>query len=192
MPLKRPGAIRAPVMTDHLRSHVRAQNLPVGGVLLPSDPASQGVGATLQVFPWWLYPYKSARFWYAKALNIVCPANAITPLTGFEFTVGSQNVGVLKQLTMNVVNSLAGINATITLLANGAPIEGFAAISFPPVASTGQTQALNDLNVQLDQGVKITAVANGDTANNYTISVNGSGWQVPMRDVQRLQGNIGY
>ena len=178
-----------------LPSHAAAVARSMAALNVSADgaPPSAGIpGATLQLFPWWLYEYPNAQDFYIDSLNFAPTASATSAVPNFSYTVPQQMVAVIKQMTLTVQNSLATINLRATLLLNGGPVPGWSAIAFPPVAATGVIVPFNSMVIRMDQGQTLTATFTEAIGTAYTCSIQLSGWQVPKTDVQRLQNGVNY
>lgn len=165
-----------------------------GGLVMPAS----GPGALLppaqsfNIYPWWLYKSPGAMDWNAAGLNFVAAGNARTVATGFTFQVQPQNQAVLQQLTIVAQNTLATIDLRVTLLVNGAPVQGWSGIPFPPVQATGVVVPYNGMQVKLRPQDLLTAVFVDVGGAGYTCSIYASGWQVSSQEIVRLQGGIAY
>ncbi len=185
---------------DRIWGESAVPTAPVGASPTPNaegtQPGVSGLITTqpppLQVFPWWLYEGPGAQDWYAKALNFTAVGNATTVVPGFSYIVNTNNVAVIKTLTMTVQQSTAAINLTMTLLLNGAPISGWNGIAFPPILATGISRGFSGMIVRLPENGVLTAQFTEVGGTNWTCSFDASGWQVSKPEVARLQGSVNY
>jgi hypothetical protein len=157
------------------------------------NPAATSVvdlGGRIQIFPWYIYEYPSAQDFTAQAVNFAAAANTTTTATGFTFTCPSQNVAVLRQVTVTVQNILAASDVRWSLTKNGAPVPGWTQVSIAPCAATAIIIPYNDMVVRLAQGDVLGASITETGGNAYTCTISGAGWFVPVSEVARLQNGL--
>lgn len=170
-----------------------------GAQQVPSAPAGAGDLATitptpppLQIFPWWLYETPGAQDWFISSLNFTVAASVTTIVPAFSFTVNSNNLGVLKQVTMTVQNPTATISLAMNLLLNGSVIPGWSNVTFPPVSATALIIPFNAMVVRLPELGILTASFTESSGSAWTCSLQASGWQASKPEIARLQGNVNY
>lgn len=166
---------------------VPAVRLPSGEMSVPTAPAGQPI-----IYPWWQFEMPGSNDWLAQALNFTAVGGATTTVPGFSFTVGQSQVGVIKQITMTVQNSLATINLGMTLLINNAPVQGWTNRLFPAVAATGVVVPFNDVVIRMQQFDVLTAVFTDVGGAGYTCTLQASGWQTPETVVKQFMGGVPY
>lgn len=165
---------------------------------LPPEPPAADVpqgaqGALLNIFPWWLYKFASAKDFRASNLAFIVPAGANQLLVpNFSVNIPQGFVGVVQELKYLVQNPNTGILAFLSLIRGQQPIPGWDVINFLPAAVTTEAIVENDLQVRLNENDLLTAAFTNPNITAWTVGVEVRGWMVPIQDVNRLQGNIKY
>jgi hypothetical protein len=160
-----------------------------GGELLPpAKPQGQ-----VNIFPWWLYEMPGAVDWEFNALLFVAALNSTTDVPGGPWiTVQPGYVGLLQQIELTVQNSLATIDLRLRLFINGAPIQGWGAITAPTIAATGIDKVINGMVVRMGENDKLTGKVIEASGTSYTVSVTARGWTVPENVVKQFQSGVPY
>lgn len=155
--------------------------------------ASTGpTSAVLSIEAWWQRQYESGRAFMRHDFFIALAAGA-TIDAGLVFEVESGRRGVLKQMLILIQNSTALTDVSVRLLLDGKPVQGWDDVPLLPAPVSFQGLPYNDIDVQMDQGQKLTAqFINNNPATAWTVGLQLSGWTVSAADILRLQGGISY
>jgi hypothetical protein len=160
-----------------------------GGAVNPRIEISSAV---VSIFPWWLYEYPSAQDWNISSLNFTATGGATTTVPGFTYTIGAQNIGVIKFVEMSVQSATPTMLLYMNLLVNGGPVNGYTRFPIMPGGAGLIIKDLNDMVVRMPQGSTLTATFDEDSGASFTCSLQATGWEVPLTDVQRLSGGLNY
>ena len=155
---------------------------------------------SVTVYPWWLYQWKLATSWSiptnSNALNFTAALNATTAVPNgvgqFRYTCPQGNRAVIKTVWATVQNSTAAMLLSWTLLRNGAPIQGWINVYFPPVATTALIIPFNGVDIELDEGETLTAQFTETSGANWVCSMQATGWQIGKREIERVQQGFEY
>ena len=180
--LERPVAIGHSRTSFGLKAQPPVEDVPTGAQ-----------GALLNIFPWWLYKFASAKDVRASNLSFVVPAGSVNfPVPGFSVAVPQGYVGVIQELKYLVQNPTPATTIFLSLLRGQQPVPGWDVINFLPAAVTTEVVVENDLQLRLTENDLLSATFTNPDAIAWTVGVEVRGWIVPTTDVDRLQGNIKY
>lgn len=128
MPKERPRDVPLDVQAPSTRG-------PGGGAgpgFVPPPPPGGGGGGPLVVqSPDFVSPV-NARDFFIQTLPTVVVAGPGTTVSLGTFRLPAQSVGVIRDLTFGVINPALTTNITFHVLDNGARMEGWGLIQFPP------------------------------------------------------------
>lgn len=143
-----------------------------------------GVGAPRQVpgaqlhFPPWVYPPPGARYFYPTSNVTLGAGPLVQELPATVYQVQTNNVGVIREINLNVNNLLATSNITFRLLFNGAPVQGYDGMFVFPraVASFSSTFDANSTMVFVPDGARISIQVQVVDAVAYQVGASYRGW----------------
>lgn len=159
----------------------------MGGATAAEQPH---VDRSLSVSPWDVdKPPTAYDLWVNTPRALVLPAAAgstvtTTPATGGFYDLPRENVAVLKSVVLTIEAPAVGDAWIVSVLQDGSPIPGLAAIGFPPVAAAYFALPINGAFAVSAPGAQISVrwESLGMTAPR-NVGVVLAGWYLPPQDV---------
>lgn len=159
----------------------------------PSGVSGVPPMAPVEILPWWLVEFQSAQDWNCGALAAAIAASKITVLpASFSYTVPANYAAVIKSLAVTVTAPTTSMNLTLTLLKGNGPIQGWTNRIIPPGSGASLSITYNQMSIRMQQNETLTAQFTEGGGATWTVTVEASGWQVPVRDILRVQQGVLY
>lgn len=180
-----PGAIPAPNAPGNGPSGLVVG--PDGGMTLAPPPKGTPI-----IYPWWQWEMPGSADWELNAINFSAAASATTTIPNFSLGVGVGYVSVCTMLTVTVLNPVATLDLTFTLLLNDGPVVGWNQIIPPPLAASAFVKDYNGMVVRMEEQQTFTARVKNGEASAYTCSLQARGWFTPKTQIDQLMSGIRY
>jgi hypothetical protein len=142
------------------------------------------------VYPPWVYKLPMSRDFNQNNFDLALAAVANATVTVATFQTPPTFVGFVQILGLFILSPTALQDVTFTLKINGAPIEGWDNIQFPPGVANFVVQNFADLQVRIPDGGLVTLVATNGNANAWTVGGKIAGWYHPQSEEQRIYGSL--
>lgn len=151
-----------------------------------------GIPQVAQVPPFWqLKPPGGIDIQTTTRGTLAAGAGSSVILTGVRpFVILPSYNGVLAGLTVTVLLPLATLDITVTLLQNGAPVQGWDSFSPPNVGANAIVQSFTG-PLQLPQGTALSVVFTNNAASGpWNVQMQLVGWMWPRNLEERTFGSV--
>lgn len=142
------------------------------------------------VYPPWVYKLPTSADFNRNSYNSALAGVIGASVEILTLTLPATYVGWIQIFGIYILSPSALQNVTFTLKINGAPVEGWDNIQFPPGVANFVVQNFSDLQVRVPDGGKISIVATNGSADAWTVGGKVSGWYHSMVEEQRIYGTL--
>lgn len=156
------------------------------------DPTGPADTAPLvrNVYPPWVYKLPMSVDFNRNAFDAALAAAVGATVEIVTFTLPPTFVGWTQIFGLFILSPTANQDVTFTLKINGAPVEGWDNIQFPPGVANFVVQNFADLQVRVPDGGTVSVVATNGSANAWTVGAKIAGWYHPLNEEQRIYGSL--
>ncbi len=155
----------------------------------PTGPAETSP-LVRNVYPPWVYKLPSSVDFNRNLFNVALAGVAGTAVEILTVTLPATYVGWLQIMGIYILSPSTTQDITFTLRINGAPVEGWDNIQFPPGVANFVVQNFSDLQVRVPDGGKISLFATNNNANAWTVGGKVAGWYHSLNEEQRIYGSL--
>lgn len=142
------------------------------------------------VYPPWVYKLPTSADFNQNVYNAALAGAAGAFVEILTLTLPATYVGWIQIFGIYILTPTANQSVTFTLKINGAPVQGWDNIQFPPGVANFVVQNFSDLQVRVPDGGKISIVATNNNANAWTVGAKVSGWYHSFVEEQRIYGTL--
>lgn len=125
-----------------------------------------------------------------NAFDVALAAAIGATATITSFQMPPTFVGFLQIFGIFILSPTAVQDVTFTVRINGAPVEGWDNIQFPPGVANFVVQNFSELQVRIPDSALVTLTASNGSANAWTIGGKLSGWYHPLSEEKRIYGSL--
>lgn len=157
---------------------------------LQTTDRAGAIPRSAQIPPFWLYkPVSGVDLYSAGAGSLAAGAGStVNIVLNRQWTILAGYEGVLQSLVIGVTTPLATLDIFFTLLANGAPVQGWDAFVPPAVAANAILLPFNG-PLQLPERTELSVrVTNNSAAGPWSVSATLAGWMWPRIARQQTFG----
>jgi hypothetical protein len=155
----------------------------------PNGPAETSP-LVRNVYPPWVYKLPSSVDFNRNVFNAALAGVAGTVVEILTLTLPATYVGWMQIMGIYILSPTGSQDITFTLRINGAPVEGWDNIQFPPGVANFVVQNFSDLQVRVPDGGKISLFATNNSANAWTVGGKVAGWYHSLNEEQRIYGSL--
>lgn len=142
------------------------------------------------VYPPWVFKLPSSVDFNRNVFSGALVAVAGTQLEVLSLTLPPTYIGWIQIFGLYILSPTASQDVSFSLRINGAPVEGWDSIQFPPGVANFVVQNFSDLQVRVPNGGRISIVATNNNANAWTVGGKVAGWYHSEIEEQRIYGSL--
>lgn len=142
------------------------------------------------VWPPWIFKLPMSQDFNQNTFNTALAGVVGTTVTIVTFTLPATFVGYVQIMGIYILSPTAAQNVTFRLRINGAPIQGWDNIQFPPGVANFVVQNFSELQVPIPDGAQVSITATNNSADAWTVGAKVAGWYHPRSEEQRIYGSL--
>lgn len=152
-------------------------------------PATQSP-LTRNIFPPWVYKLPMSQDFNANVFTIALAGVIGTRVVVASFQMPPTFIGYMQIVGIYILSPTNAQTITFTLRFNGAPVQGFDNIKFPPGTANFVIQNFGEMQVRIPDGALVTLTADNGSADAWTVGGKLSGWYHPSSEEKRIYGDL--
>lgn len=142
------------------------------------------------VYPPWVYKLPTSVDFNRNIFNTALAAVAGTTVEILSLTLPETYVGWIQIFGIYILSPTGNQDITFTLRINGAPVQGWDNVQFPPGVANFVVQNFSDLQVRVPDGGRMSITATNNNANAWTVGGKVAGWFHSVTEEQRIYGSL--